>query len=593
MEVSNPVIKKIKDKTSALKNLESEMKACTNKNEQKVIQCYPTVYIHVWKNDRNYEVYVGEANNIFRRTKEHYQNGKNPKKWQYKIEEKNADLYVIGHNHFNKSLTLDVENKLMHYLSGVEAIEKVHNVKVNPQNQYYTSDELNQIFNKIWNKLRKYDSALFPLESCVRDSAIFKSSPLHRLTTEQQSAKELIISKILESLLNDRHGQLIFIEGEAGTGKTVLNSSIFYELCCMLENSSEFGSDFYSKRELKCCLIINHKEQRNVYKQICKKLCMNKVNDLVFSPTTFINKYNVENAIDVAFVDEAHLLLTQGKQSYTGTNQLQDILDRSKVTIIMFDPNQILTTEQYWEYEQLEKYKKEADKNGNYIVLKEQLRIQANKNVLKWIDDFSKDGIINQLPNDTGDYDIKVFDKPEILESAIKEKAKKTNSRLSRLVATCDWEYDDKKSNNGKFWEVVIGKWYKPWNYQIEKKFNRKEKRSIKDIPWVEQAHTINEVGSTFTIHGFDLDYVGLIIGPSVQYRNNRIVFCPKFSYNKKATRNRTLSDGTKKKFGKQLLKNELRILMTRGVKGLYIYAYDEALREHLKECVGKRYISS
>ncbi len=64
-----------------------------------------------------------------------------------------------------------------------------------------------------------------------------------------------------------------------------------------------------------------------------------------------------EEPVDIAFIDEGHLLLTQGKQSYTGKNQLQDIIDRAKVTVVMFDANQVLTTEQYWEYQDLEHYR--------------------------------------------------------------------------------------------------------------------------------------------------------------------------------------------------------------------------------------------
>ncbi len=590
MEVANPVIKKVKDSKSSLKALELEMDAGKNKKEQKLIRHYPTVYIHTWKKRNYYEVYVGESNDIFRRTEEHYRNSQ-INKWQYKLEEKKADLYVIGHEHFNKSLTLDIENELIHYLLGVKDIKKVHNAKFNPQNQYYTSEEFRGIFNKIWKKLRKYDNVLFPLESRIADSAIFKASPLHKLTMEQQEAKDLIISKVLESLLSDKRGQLIFIEGESGTGKTVLNSSIFYELCCMFENSAEENSRFHSKK-LECRLIVNHKEQRNVYKQICKKLCINEGTSLVYSPTSFINKYDKNNIIDVAFVDEAHLLLTQGRQSYTGKNQLQDILDRAKTTIILFDSNQILTTEQYWEYELLEKYKNKAKEEGSYIVLKEQLRIHANKQVLKWIDNFSKNSMVNNLPKETGRYEIKVFDTPKLLEQAIKEKARMKGSELSRLVATYDWKYDEKKTNNGQMWEVVIDNWRKPWNYQLEKNFDYKQKREIADMSWAEQPHTVEEIGSTFTIQGFDLNYVGLIIGPSVKFDNNQIVFSPDYSRNKKAVRRRGLSDGTYKSFAKQLLKNELRVLMTRGVNGLYIYAYDEKLREHLKKCAGRMYIS-
>lgn len=116
-----------------------------------------------------------------------------------------------------------------------------------------------------------------------------------------------------------------------------------------------------------------------------------------------------------------------------------------------------------------------------------------------------------------------------------------------------------------------------PWNSQL--KVNKREK----SLSWPEQSQTIDEVGSTFTVQGFDLNYAGVIIGPSVKFRDGKIIFDGSESYNQKATRNRTLSDNTKAKFTEELLKNELNVLLTRGVNGLYIYAVDEALQNELK----------
>lgn len=36
-------------------------------------------------------------------------------------------------------------------------------------------------------------------------------------------------------------------------------------------------------------------------------------------------------------------------------------------------------------------------------------------------------------------------------------------------------------------------------------------------------------------------------------------------------------------KFGEKMLQDELRVLLTRGVKGLYIYACDKAFRDLLR----------
>ena len=93
-------------------------------------------------------------------------------------------------------------------------------------------------------------------------------------------------------------------------------------------------------------------------------------------------------------------------------------------------------------------------------------------------------------------------------------------------------------------------------------------------------------MGSTFTVQGFDLNYAGVIIGPSVKYRNGKIMFDISESKNKGAVQNRKLENGEMKNFGEDLLKNELNVLLTRGVNGLYIYAVDEELQEALKEAI-------
>lgn len=510
----------------------------------------------------------------------------NKEKWQKALLRNKAQLYIVGHEHFNKSLTLDIENRLMHYMLGIDCVKKIHNKKQNPQNKYYPSDEFENIFRMVWKKLQRENEILFPSESAIKDSAIYKASPLHRLTSDQCRAKELIIQKTMDALNGKEGKQLIFIQGEAGTGKTVLNSSTFYDLYNAAE---QIKSD-----DLKCYMLVNHNEQITVYEQIAQKLGItDKYGKVVCKPTTFINHHTPQDPIDVAFVDEAHLLLTQGKQSYKGNNQLEDIIDRSKVTVIMFDENQILTTQQYWEARVLEYYKKLAKKNGNYYELKDQLRISADKCTMDWIDDFTKRRKLNKIPVDSTGFEIRVFEHPIDLETEIKRKAKAKESRLSRMVATYDWKYNSKRAPKDrlkKYWEVMVEKerWHKPWNYQLMKDLSQREKKKIKSLAWAEQPQTINEVGSTFTIQGFDLNYVGVILGPSVQYRDGEIVFEPSRSCNDKAVCNRTLSDGSKQKFGEILLQHEVRVLMTRGINGLYIYAYDQELREALLEAAGK-----
>lgn len=575
--VAQPIIKQIDDNSDALEYFEKVLLPNEDENTQEIIAKFPTVYIHNWQESGNYEVYVGESNDIFKRTRQHYETALNNSKWQSQLLKRDAKLFIIAHEHFNKSLTLDIENRLMHYMMSVESVKHVHNLRDNPQASYYPMEELDEIFRKIWRGLRRENKDLFPTEGAIKDSAIYKASPLHKLTKEQENVRELIIEKVSKALENDSKKQLIFIDGEAGTGKTVLNSSTFYELYCQAEEN---------KKDLQCYLLVNHDEQITVYEQIAEKLGLTeKYGKVVSKPTTFINNHSIDNPVDVVFVDEAHLLLTQGKQSYRGENQLKDIIDRARVTVVMFDENQILTTEQFWEAQILEKYRNQAKANNTHIVLDKQLRMQADPATMDWIDSFTKKGIVKKIPNTFDGYSIKIFDKPENLDIEIQKKAKEGNSALSRVIATYDWNYSSNHKPDDrlkKYWEVFIGNWHKPWNRQLESELSRKEKRKIKGLAWAEQPQTINEVGSTFTIQGFDLNYAGVILGPSVKYRNGKVIFDPTESHNEKAIRNRTLSDGTKKKFGEMLIQHEVRVLMTRGVNGMYIYACDPELREAL-----------
>lgn len=577
--VARPIIKQIKDSRDALDFFEKVSLPKEDEKTQDIIMNFPTVYIHNWQESGDFEVYVGESNDIFKRTRQHYDAALDKSRWQSKLLEKDASLFIIGHEHFNKSLTLDIENRLMHYMMSVDRVKHVHNLRDNPQTSYYPMEELDDIFGKIWGGLRKENKELFPSESAIKDSAIYKASPLHKLTKEQEKARDLIIHKVSNALKNNETRQLIFIDGEAGTGKTVLNSSTFYELYCQAEENN---------RNLKCFLLVNHDEQITVYEQIAEKLgLIEKYGQVVSKPTTFINNHSKDEPVDIAFVDEAHLLLTQGKQSYRGKNQLNDIMDRARVTVVMFDENQILTTEQFWEAQILEQYRNQAKLEENHIVLKKQLRMQADPATMDWIDSFTKERRVKKIPNTFGGYAIKIFANQELLDLEIQRRAQESDSALSRIIATYDWQYSSNHKMEDqvmKYWEVLIGKWHKPWNRELESELSKKEKRDIKGLAWAEQPQTINEVGSTFTIQGFDLNYAGVILGPSVKYRDGKIIFDPTASKNEKAVRNRTLSDGTKQKFGETLIQHEVRVLMTRGVNGMYIYACDPELRAALLE---------
>lgn len=574
-DIARPLIKKIPYNVQGLTQLSHEVKGTP---ADELLFDYPTVYI-IYKKNKNdmYDVYVGETNNIWQRTRQHLiEDPKVRSDWADFRAAKDVNMVVIAHNLFNKSLTLDIENRMMLYMSGVSSVQNLNNRRENDQNKYYTENDRDDIFSKAWRQLRQLDNKLFPLEQIIRDSALFKASPFHKLTPEQFDAKNLVQDRITEVLLAGKEDQLILVQGEAGSGKTVLLSTIFYQLF-QYSNSN----DHPQFSDLKINLIVNHDEQLKVYRDILMKLGItdSKDEDTVSKATRFIHNHDPKNKVDIVLVDEAHLLWTQGKQAYQGKNQLDDIMKRSKVTVAIFDPKQVLKTEEYLEESDIEKIRSKAHSQDNLIELKKQLRMKADDRTIDWIRAItdSRRQVLPLHPDSKG-YDLRIFDDAAEMYHQIKQKnADQANSGISRLVATFDWKFTQSKRKDGKLWMVNAGNLELPWNLQL------KSERSVKKLAWPEQEQTIDEVGSTYTIQGFDLNYCGVIIGPSVTYRGGRIQFDPSKSKNKNAIHQRKLSStGEMVYVSDELLANELNVLLTRGVNGLYIYAVDEALREKL-----------
>ncbi|MDY3702926.1 MAG: DUF2075 domain-containing protein [Limosilactobacillus coleohominis] len=579
-EIGSPIIFLTKyNRNNATKLDENISSNIADEEKQNLLINYPTVYIINEPNGSkrvNYTVYVGETNDIQRRTLQHLDaDPQNREDWEQLRENNDALMFIIGHQHFNKSLTLDIENRMMHYLSGVNVVSHLNNRRENAQNDYYTSEEMVPIFNKIWRKLHRSMPDLFPLQRIIEESALFKASPFHKLTRNQIHAKDEILNIVDKSLSTGKENQLILVQGEAGAGKTVLMSNIFYDLAKQGHHS------------LSVAMMVNHPQQEKVYQQIASKLDLGE-NAKVIKVPTFINDYSSSNPIDIAFVDEAHLLLTQRSQAYYGhgTNELLDIIQRAKVVIAVYDEHQVLRLSQIIEKDD----HKLIDNYVDYrVTLKNQMRIDASQAMINWLRNLIDNQEITAAPSDNR-YDLRVFDDPAEMQSAIQKKATKDETNgISRMLATFDWPYSSSKKKNGELWEVREGNWHMPWNLQI--KPNKEDKRQINgikysDLSWAEQPHTINEIGSTFTIQGSDLNYAGVEIGPSVKYRNGKIIFDPSASSNKSAIQSRTMHDNSKKSFGEQLLRNEINVLLTRGVHGLYLHAVDPQLQAALKKAI-------
>lgn len=381
--------------------------------------------------------------------------------------------------------------------------------------------------------------------------------------------RQKIVDFCIENKDNE-NGAILLVSGEAGTGKSVLLSSTLKEL---LDEASDNSSQLYGLNNN--YLLVHHEEMRKTYQNIARKVANFKVGSFL-KPTEFINRIDngklpkiKDNKADIVLIDEAHLLLTRpdAYNYFRYENHLEEIIKRSRITIVIFDERQVLKAKSYWDKNSFEILTR--GKTFEKYELKTQMRMNTNEKSAQWINDFIEKKI-TKIPTDRK-FDIKIFHDAEDMYQAIKKKESEVG--LSRVVSTFD--YIHKK--DGSDYYVEEDNFSLPWN------------KSYKNT-WAEMSMTINEVGSIYTIQGFDLNYVGVILGPSVSYDKNKheVKIIPSMYQDTEAFRNidnvydykgRKINPDTIKE---EIILNSINVLMKRGIKGLYIFASDKDLRNEL-----------
>ncbi len=542
---------------------------------------YPVVYFHKWMDDKGViRTYVGEANNVVRRTLEHYQKdlqkwviingelkdngnwGGYKESWKQAISKHQANMFVFANPSFNKSVTLDIENRLIQY-----TIFKRYSVngRTNEQREYCGKDDMFGALREIIGILHKNNEEYFPSLEEVKKKSVFICSPFMKLTDAQQSHEKKIREKIIECLSDasrERDNEVIIVHGGAGTGKTVLVSSLFFDLL-----SSTINIQNKEDKPIECHMVVNHDQLSQLYtdmskiQEIADKDSKRNYNR-IWKAQSVINS---EVQADVVLIDEAHLLAVKGKEGTVKPDQLPQIISRSKVTALMYDEKQHISSNELIPDGNLIKWlgEKGVKVHESCILdLSDQMRMECSAETKAWIDSLSVDGgEIRPLPYDP-DYTIEIMDSIENLEKRIKE-----SEKPACLIATYDWNKDS---------GVEIGNWSKDWFGFGNKKLN-----VDKALEWIEGE--IDKVGYVRNVQGFDLKYAGVILGPSVKYQDGRLRFMKKYS------------GGSHKGFlpedeerATKLIADEVGVLLTRGIKGVYIFAADKNLRIKLKEAVSK-----
>jgi len=522
---------------------------------------WPSVYITY--NDKT--AYVGETLDAVRRTKQHL------------AEEEFKDfsnICLISSKTFNKSVILDLESYLIKYISA-EGSKKLTNANMGiVDHDYFYKEAYEDDFKTIWQTL--IDLGIVEKSiSDIENSELFKYSPYKSLTSEQQGVAFDIIRRLCE--INDSSvTSLLRIAGGAGTGKTILAVYLVKLLKDITDDKKvwltiedaedalfieKMSDKLHSFRRIG--FVVPMVQLRTTMKRIFSSIDGLSEN-MVLSPEEV-----VENYYDILIVDEAHRLYRRKHlpgshlyikfdainrslmgDAFTATEddltELDWIIKSSRLQVLFYDEYQTIRATDIGP----ERFASICKPHLYfYAELLSQMRCQGGNGYYEYVRYIieSKKADIKKYKH-FDNYEVKVFDRISDLITSIE--AKNNTDDLCRIITGPGWSIEEPISIEGETYR---------WGNDIDDPQN----------------------GDIFSIHkiqGFDLNYAGVIFGKEVYYDEEK----KQIGIDKKS-----LKDNFTKSMGDEYMYryiyNIYITLMTRGIKGTYVYAVDENLRDYLK----------
>lgn len=285
------------------------------------------------------------------------------------------------------------------------------------------------------------------------------------------------------------------------------------------------------------------------------------------------------NGIDLLICDEAHRIRKSSNHRFTKTavksdrDQIDEILEAAKVSVFLIDDKQVVRPSEVGSSQLI---RESASRFGAKVIehtLEAQFRCNGSDSFIQWVaNTLELERTPQVLWDMNDDFDFDIVSSPVELDSWIRSMA--TLEYSARLVAGFCWPWSKPKSDGALEDDVVIGDWSRPWNARDD------AGRLAAGIPksnfWASDPNGINQVGCVYTAQGFEFDYVGLIWGRDLMYRHGTgWVGQPEFSHDSMVKR------GAKKNPEEflKLVKHTYRVLLTRGLRGCYVYFDDEETR--------------
>lgn len=361
----------------------------------------------------------------------------------------------------------------------------------------------------------------------------------------------------------DMKKRTIIVEGGPGTGKSVVAINLLAEL---------------TKRGQFAQYASKNSAPRQVYSQKLKGDFKKNRVDIMFRSTGSYTEIE-NNYVDTILVDEAHRMNEKsGMFQNMGENQIKEVIHSSKCSVFFIDESQRVTMSDIGSIDEIKKWAKAESSEVTQLKLLSQFRCNGSDGYLAWVDNTLEIQPTANYNLEDIDYDIRILDSPLEVRELIIEK-NKINHRSRMLAGYCwDWIRDGK--NNSEVHDIKIGDFEMSWN--------------LGNSIFALDDTSIDEVGCIHTSQGLEFDYVGLIIGDDMRYEDHHIVT----DVSKRAKTDQSMK-GIKKldkqdhckaeKKADEIIKNTYRTLMTRGMKGCYIYCTDQNLRNYLKQKIQRQ----
>ena len=484
------------------------------------------------------EIYIGETTNLYNRSKQHFENSERNRLGQ---------MCVITDEQFNRSAANDIEALLIQYVAADNKLKLQNRNGGQINHNYYQQEMYKGKLATLWPELKKFKIVEQDQET-LNNSDFFKYSP-YKALTEEQSA---IVKRLLRELPLEKTNSFV-VHGGPGTGKSIVALNLLKRL-----------REDEKTAHLNTALVVPMEGLRRTYQKIVKRIPH-------LGPQSVIGPNDVATQFyDILIVDEAHRLrrrvnlglafgafdkTTSKLELPKESTQLDWILRQSKQQVLFYDERQTVLPGDI-RAEEIKKLK------AKRLELISQMRVEGGEDYLGFIDD-----LLSLKAPRTFDkpYDFKFVTDIKDLVAKIAEKDK--NSSLARLVAGYAWPWSTKGGKDGHDIEID----------GIKLRWNSMDAKDAKTNGWIYSENAPNEVGCIHTVQGYDLNYTGVIVGPELRYdKETNELYVDKEKYKDTNGKNSIAHPDELK----QYVLNIYRTILTRGIKGTYVYIFDEALRE-------------